>query len=64
MAHERKKAGERKDHKMERMREAVEERRTHAAPPHPSNDQKDLQTFKPGSQGDKMHDPQIRRGSG
>lgn len=53
MSHERKKKhGERKDKKNERMHEAVAERKAHAAPPQPHTDQQDLHTFKPGSAGD------------
>jgi hypothetical protein len=51
--HERKKKdGHRKDKKMERMREDVKERKENAAPK-VSNDQKDIQTFKPGAPSDK-----------
>jgi hypothetical protein len=51
--HDRKKKdGQRKDKKNERMREDVAQRKENAAPPRPTTDQKDLQTFKPGSRGD------------
>jgi hypothetical protein len=56
MAHERKKSGERKDKKNERMRESVGERKDKEQP-HPTTDQKDIQTFKPGSQGDRNRQP-------
>jgi len=63
MAHERKKKdGQRKDKKMERMREAVEKRKASAAPPKPTHDQKDIQTFKPGSRGDRNQDPSAFKG--
>jgi len=53
MSHERrKKQGQRKDKKVERMRLDVAERKANAHP-HPTTDQKDLQTFKPGSAGDR-----------
>lgn len=52
--HERKKKdGQRKDKKNERMREAVELRKTLAHDPRPTTDQVDIQNFKPGSQGDE-----------
>lgn len=66
MAHaiRKKKDGQRKDKKMERMRESVAERKAEAAPPRPTNDQEDIQSFKPGSQADKTvqsrHRPNIR----
>lgn len=52
MAHTRKKGGERKDHKIERMREDVAERKAEAHP-RPTTDQNDIQTFKPGSASDR-----------
>lgn len=54
MAHaeRKKKDGQRKDKKMERMREAIAERRMEAGPLKPTHDQEDIQTFKPGSKGD------------
>ena len=52
MSHERKKNGQRKDKKMERMHQDVAERKMNAHP-HPTTDQKDLQTFKPGSPADQ-----------
>jgi hypothetical protein len=56
MSHERKKDGERKDKKNERMHADVRARKEAAAPKH-STDQKDLRTYKSGSQGDKNVDP-------
>ena len=53
MPHLRKKGGERKDKKNERMRESVTERKLSAGPKRPSTDQQDIQTFKPGSEGDR-----------
>ncbi len=53
MAHDRKKSGARKDKKNERMREDEAWRHALAKPPHPSNDQGDIQTYKPGSAGDQ-----------
>jgi hypothetical protein len=44
----RKKQGERKDKKRERMRKAVQERQANGEP-RPSTDQVDLQRYKPGS---------------
>ena len=57
--HTRKKDGERKDKKNHRMHEAVESRHDAAAlkPEHPTGDQKDIQTFKPGSANDRMAPP-------
>jgi len=52
MAHTRKKDGERKDKKNERMHEAVADRKEHAAPKAPSSDKGDVQPYKPGSAGD------------
>ena len=45
----RKKQGERKDKKRERMRKAVQERQANAGEPRPSTDQVDLQRYKPRS---------------
>ena len=50
--HERKKDGQRKDKKNERMREDVAERKERAQP-EVSTDQKDIQRFKPGSPNDE-----------
>lgn len=62
MSHERKKNGQRKDKKMERMREDVVQRHENAVPK-VTNDQKDVQTFKPGSRGDRSHDPSRFKGT-
>lgn len=56
MSHDRKKGGERKDKKNERMRESVEFRKE-MAQPHPSTDQPDLQSYKPGHPGDRNRAP-------
>lgn len=61
MAHTRKKDGERKDKKNERMREDLKERQE-SATAKVSTDQKDVQTHKPGSQGDRNQDPTQRQG--
>ncbi|MFN8220261.1 MAG: hypothetical protein U0S12_09055 [Fimbriimonadales bacterium] len=55
MSHERKKGGVRKDKKTQKMREAVDlKHQLHdAAPERPTTDQWDVQTFKPGSAGDR-----------
>ena len=56
MAHTRKKAGERKDKKNERMREEVAERKV--APHEHETDKGDIVTYKPGSAGDfNRHKP-------
>ena len=61
--HDRKKKdGQRKDKKMQNMREAVEKRKTNAAPPKPTHDQKDIITYKSGSQGDHNQDPSAHKG--
>jgi len=57
--HTRKKGGERKDKKVARMREAVEERHAHQEDPKPQSDQWDIQAQKPGSARDHMN-PQER----
>jgi hypothetical protein len=57
MSHERKKAGVRKDKKNERQREDEAWRRAIAKPPKPATDQKDIQSYKPGSAGDKNRHP-------
>ena len=50
--HDRKKKdGQRKDKKNQRMHEDVAERKENAKPD-PTTDQKDIQTFKPGSPND------------
>jgi hypothetical protein len=53
MAHTRKKGGERKDKKNERMREGEAWRHAMAPPPRPTNDQRDIQEFKPGAADDQ-----------
>jgi hypothetical protein len=45
----KKKHGERKDKKRERMRKTVQERQARAGAPRPSGDQADLVRYKPGS---------------
>lgn len=49
----RKKQGERKDKKRERMRKAVQERQAHAGAPRASTDQADLVRYKPGAPHDR-----------
>lgn len=57
MSHDRKKGGERKDKKNERMREDVAFRKAHGHP-RPTTDQKDIVDYKPGSAGDEnRHQP-------
>ena len=59
MSHERKKGGERKDHKVARMREDVAKR--HAAEKdHPTTDQPDVTMFKSGGPTDKTVQPHVR----
>ena len=57
MTHPRKKGGERKDKKVERMREDLAERKAKAKPARPTTDQKDIQTYKPGAADDKNREP-------
>ncbi len=57
MSHPRKKGGERKDKKNERMHEAIEVRKLNAHDPTPTTDQPDIVTYKPGSQGDHNRQP-------
>lgn len=52
MSHPRKKGGERKDKKNERMREDVSIRKMWAHDPKPTTDQGDVQAFKPGAADD------------
>lgn len=52
MSHPRKKHGERKDKKNERMREDVALRKAHAQEPNPTSDQPDVMNFKPGGPSD------------
>lgn len=59
MSHERKKGGQRKDKKVERLRKDLEQRAARAKPKAPQTDQHDLQTFKPGAPSDKLS-PQRR----
>ena len=49
----KKKDGENTGKKNERMREAVKERKEHAHAAGRSTDQGDIQTYKPGSAGDR-----------
>ena len=56
----KKKVGERKDKKNARMREDVQRRREQEQPAGPETDQPDVQTFKPGSRGDRNMDPSNR----
>ena len=61
--HERKKKdGQRKDKKMQNMREAVAERKAQAGPEKPTRDEKDIITYKSGSQGDRNQDPSAHKG--
>lgn len=61
MAHHRKKGGVRKDKKLERMREDVEERKANAAEPTPESDQHDVVPYKMGSQRDRGQDSSADR---
>ncbi|MBS1717611.1 MAG: hypothetical protein JSS72_07755 [Armatimonadetes bacterium] len=63
MAHNRKKGGQRKDHKLEKMHKAVAERKANAHEPKPQTDQPDIQDFKPGSRSDDLRNfnPNIGR---
>mgnify|MGYP000865992410 CR=1 FL=1 len=61
MAHPRKKGRVRKDHKVARMREDVEERKANAAEPTPESDQHDVVPYKMGSQRDRGQDPSAER---
>lgn len=61
--HERKKKdGQRKDKKMERMREDVQARKEQGAAPRPTTDEKDIINYKSGSQGDRNQDPSAFKG--
>ena len=61
--HDRKKKdGQRKDKKMQNMREAVEKRKADASPAKPTHDEKDIITYKTGSQGDRNQDPSAFKG--
>ena len=57
MSHTRKKGGQRKDKKVERMHEAEAYRHAMAEEPKPTHDQKDIIGYKSGSQGDKNREP-------
>jgi hypothetical protein len=50
--HDRKKGGQRKDKKMERMHEDVDRRHQAAHPPKPTHDQVDHMHYKPGGPSD------------
>lgn len=66
MSHPRKKQGQRKDHKVQRMREDEEAKRAEfeAKPPHPTTDQHDVQSYKPGGPTDRnRHQPPPSSGS-
>ena len=58
MAHKRKKGGERKDKKLERMREDIATRKSEATG-HPTTDQGDIMNYKPGAADDsnRQHHP-------
>lgn len=57
MSHDRKKGGQRKDKKNERMREDVAFRKAMAHPPKPTTDQGDVMDYKPGSPSDANRHP-------
>lgn len=57
MSHERKKDGQRKDKKNERMREDVALRKAMAEPPRPTHDQVDIVDYKQGSHSDTNRQP-------
>lgn len=59
MSHPRKKGGERKDKKNERMRGSVEARKE-TATEHPTTDQADVVTFKQGGPSDTSVSPEVR----
>lgn len=52
MSHDRKKEGQRKDKKMERMREAVADRKEHQTTEPHHTDQPDVVPYKSGSHSD------------
>lgn len=52
MSHQRKKHGQRKDKKNERMREDIAFRKAKATEPSPNSDQGDVMSYKPGSASD------------
>ena len=53
MSHPRKKGGERKDKKNQRMHEDVAQRADQAHEPRPTNDQPDIVTYKSGGPSDQ-----------
>lgn len=57
MSHDRKKAGHRKDKENAKMRESVAERHADSTKEPHRTDQTDIQTFKPGSAGDRNRHP-------
>ena len=57
MSHERKKGGERKDKKNERMREDVSFRKSMAEPPRPTHDRADIIDYKQGGKDDTNRQP-------
>lgn len=60
MSHPRKKGGERKDKKNERMRNAVETRHKLAQDPRPTTDQHDIVDYKSGGPSDRNQQPGPR----
>jgi hypothetical protein len=61
--HERKKkGGKRKDKKMQRMREDVEQRKEQGEKSDHESDQKDIVTYKSGSAEDRTVDPSAFKG--
>ncbi|MFY9233945.1 MAG: hypothetical protein WAO58_05720 [Fimbriimonadaceae bacterium] len=62
----KKKGGERKDKKNERMREAVQARHEAEGKPRPTSEQPDIQDHKPGQAGDttvrarRSNPPQVK----
>ncbi|HXH60641.1 MAG TPA: hypothetical protein VNI20_04720 [Fimbriimonadaceae bacterium] len=63
MPHTRKKAGERKDKKTARMREAEEFKHGMAKPKKKTSDQWDVQSYKPGHASDKTSPQNRPRGA-
>ncbi|MBS1715145.1 MAG: hypothetical protein JST30_12495 [Armatimonadetes bacterium] len=57
MSHTRKKGGQRKDKKVERMHEAEEYRRSMSDGPKPTTDQKDIVGYKSGGPSDRNREP-------
>lgn len=62
MSHPRKKGGQRKDHKNARMHEGEAFRKAMAHEPKVSTDQKDIVSYKSGSQGDDNRQPRPNQG--